>query len=74
LGYALDGERLELTTVAYTQRPEQSPLRRELVGKISLAARDRAVMHKWWIPELGQRRLSPITPVDVQHVVDSIPM
>jgi integrase len=37
--------------------------------RATTAARDQAVMKKWWLPSLGDRRLATITPAHVRSVV-----
>jgi integrase len=44
----------------------------ETPRRATTAARDRAVMSKWWLPALGHRRLGSITPSDVRRVVEAM--
>jgi integrase len=44
----------------------------ERAKRATTAARDRAVMEKWWLPELGGTALAKITPGAVRGVVDTM--
>jgi integrase len=66
-GSYLDTSTLKVTLAEWWARYDV-----EVPRRATTAARDRAVMGKWWLPALGARRLASITPADVRRVMDAM--
>jgi integrase len=66
-GSYLDASAANVTLDVWWQRYQAETPKRP-----TTAARDKAVMTRWWLHYLGSRRIGSITPADVRAVVDAM--